>query len=235
MQFLILAAEDESAFEAREHPERSAAYWSSWSGYLAALTEAGVLQGAGGLQPPWTATTLRVRDGRRLVQDGPYAETKEQLGGYFVVEVPDLDTALAWAERCPSAEYASVEVRPLVPPPRGCEPRGAGRVGRPHRGGGRPHVVRAPGRLPRLGHGRPGRRRGRAGRRPRGGAADLARARRPLPARVVAGHRRPPQPHRRRATTGHRVARAARDRAGDGGAPGAGPPPRARCRTTGCG
>lgn len=117
MQFLILATEDEAAFEAREDPGRSEAYWASWRGYLTALEEAGVLQGAGGLQPPWTATTVQVRDGRRLVQDGPYADTKEQLGGYFVVEVPDLDTALAWAERCPSAGYASVEVRPLLPPP----------------------------------------------------------------------------------------------------------------------
>ena len=95
----------------------SGAYWDAWQGYIAALTDSGVLAGAGGLQPPWTATTVRVREGRRLVQDGPFAETKEQLGGYFVIDVPDLDTALAWAERCPSAAYASVEVRPLLPPP----------------------------------------------------------------------------------------------------------------------
>ena len=114
MKFLILAAEDDAAFEARDDTERSAEYWASWSGYLAALAEAGILDGAGGLQPPWTATTLRVREGKRLVQDGPYADTKEQLGGYFVIEVPDIDTALVWAERCPSAGYASVEVRPLL-------------------------------------------------------------------------------------------------------------------------
>lgn len=117
MQYLILATEDDAAFEAREDPTRSGQYWASWAGYIAALTEAGILQGAGGLQPPWTATTLQVREGRRIVQDGPYADTKEQLGGYFVIEVPDLDTALTWAQRCPSAEYASVEVRPLMPPP----------------------------------------------------------------------------------------------------------------------
>jgi hypothetical protein len=57
-----------------------------------------------------------VQDGRRVVQDGPFADTKEQLGGYFVIEVADLDEALIWAERCPSAGYASVEVRPLLPP-----------------------------------------------------------------------------------------------------------------------
>lgn len=117
MQFLILAQEDEAAFAARDDAELSGPYWESWMGYIAALTDSGLLAGAGGLQPPWTATTVRLREGRRLVQDGPYADTKEQLGGYFVIEVPDLDTALEWAQRCPSASYGSVEVRPLLPPP----------------------------------------------------------------------------------------------------------------------
>ena len=63
-----------------------------------------------------TATTVRIRDGKRLVQDGPFADTKEQLGGYFVIEVPDLDAALEWAARAPSAACASVEVRPVLPP-----------------------------------------------------------------------------------------------------------------------
>ena len=117
MQYLILAAEDDAAFAARDDADRSTAYWESWQGYIAALTESGLLAGAGWLQPPWTATTVRVRDGRRSVQDGPYAETKEQLGGYFVIDAPDLDTALLWAERCPASSCASVEVRPLLPPP----------------------------------------------------------------------------------------------------------------------
>jgi hypothetical protein len=60
---------------------------------------------------------LRLREGQRLLQDGPFADSKEHLGGYFVVDVADLDAALKWAERCPSATYASVEVRPLLPPP----------------------------------------------------------------------------------------------------------------------
>ena len=115
MKFLILAMEDDAAFAAREDPTASGPYWDSWTGYLAALNDSGILDDAAGLQPPWVATTVRVRDGRRLVQDGPFAETKEQLGGYFVIDVADLDTALTWAERCPSAAYASVEVRPLLP------------------------------------------------------------------------------------------------------------------------
>lgn len=115
MQFMILAYEDDNAFESRDDPDRSGEYWASWGGYIAALTESGVLAGAGGLLPPSTATTLQVRDGARMLQDGPFADTKEQLGGYFVIEVDDLDAALEWAAVCPSAEYASVEVRPLMP------------------------------------------------------------------------------------------------------------------------
>ena len=115
MRYLIMATETEDAFGARQDPDRAGPYWAAWSEYIAALTDSGDLVAAGGLQPPSAATTVRRRDGRRLVQDGPFADTKEQLGGYFVVEVPDLDAALAWADRCPSAGYASVEVRPLLP------------------------------------------------------------------------------------------------------------------------
>jgi hypothetical protein len=116
MRYLMLAVEVPEAFASRED-DRSDGYWSSWRGYLDALTESGVLIDAGGLHPPSTATTVRLRDGRRLLQDGPYADTKEQLGGYFVLEVPTLDAALAWAERCPCAASGSVELRPLLPPP----------------------------------------------------------------------------------------------------------------------
>jgi hypothetical protein len=116
VQYLILATETADAFAARADPERTVAYWSAWTGYIEALAQSGVMVSAGGLQPPETATTVRLQEGRRVVQDGPFADTKEQLGGYFVVDVPDLDAALGWAERCPAAGYASVEVRPLLPP-----------------------------------------------------------------------------------------------------------------------
>ena len=68
--------------------------------------------GGSGLQPPSVATTVRQRDDKRQVQDGPYADTKEQLGGYYEIEVADLDTALDWAARCPAAATGAVEVRP---------------------------------------------------------------------------------------------------------------------------
>jgi len=115
VQYMILAMEQPAAFQERES-DRSDEYWSAWSGYIRALTDSGVLTSAGGLQPPQTASTLRLRDGRRLLQDGPFADTKEQLGGYFVIEVADLQSALDWAQRCPAATDGAVEVRPLLPP-----------------------------------------------------------------------------------------------------------------------
>lgn len=85
----------------------------AWQAYDRALSEAGVRVAGSGLKHPSTATTVRLRDGRRLVQDGPFAETREQLGGYIVLEVPTLHEALEWAARCPAAAYGAIEVRPL--------------------------------------------------------------------------------------------------------------------------
>ena len=115
MQYLLMAMETADAFAARADPERSGPYWDAWNAYIEALAGSGVMTAAAGLQGPDVATTVRVEAGRRAVHDGPFADTKEHLGGYFVIEVDSLDDALAWAERCPSAAYASVEVRPLLP------------------------------------------------------------------------------------------------------------------------
>jgi hypothetical protein len=79
-----------------------------------AMAGAGVLVDSGGLQPPLAATTIRVRDGETLLSDGPFAEIKEQLGGYYVLDCEDLDAALRYAAMIPSAKYGSVEVRPLM-------------------------------------------------------------------------------------------------------------------------
>ena len=114
MQYLLMAMESADDFAARSDPERSEAYWEAWNAYLEALAASGVMTAAAGLQGPDVATTVRVEAGRRVLHDGPFADTKEHLGGYFVIDVDTLDEALQWAERCPSAAYASVEVRPLL-------------------------------------------------------------------------------------------------------------------------
>jgi hypothetical protein len=81
--------------------------------YNEALTKAGVFIGSNRLQPSASATTLRTVDGKMQVLDGPYADSKEQFGGYYMIDVPDLDAALSWAARCPAVEYGVVEVRAI--------------------------------------------------------------------------------------------------------------------------
>ncbi|WP_244465608.1 YciI family protein [Devosia chinhatensis] len=98
-------------------PDRAGPYWGAWNAYIGALYEAGVVLRGDGLLPPAAATTVRLDGGNRLVQDGPVAASKEQLAGYVVIEVPDLDAALSWAARSPSSTYGATEVRPVLPPP----------------------------------------------------------------------------------------------------------------------
>lgn len=119
MKYAIIVYETPTELAARDEPARAGAYWGAYAAYSQALVAAGVAAGGAGLQPPALATTLRLRGGQRHVQDGPFADTKELLGGFFVIDVPDLDAALVWAERCPSAASGSVEVRPMLPPPPG--------------------------------------------------------------------------------------------------------------------
>jgi hypothetical protein len=112
MKFTILVYESEADFSARTDTRRKDAYWGAYRAYTKALTDAGVMAGGAPLEPAPRATTIRHKNGTRQVQDGPYAEAKEQLGGYYVIEVPDLDRALDWAARCPAASSGAVEVRP---------------------------------------------------------------------------------------------------------------------------
>jgi hypothetical protein len=97
-----------------EDEVRAAANGDVWGAYTRALIDAGVLVGGNALHPSSTATTLRMEAGRRHVQDGPYAATKDQLGGFYLIEVPDLDAALHWAALNPAAERGAVEVRPVL-------------------------------------------------------------------------------------------------------------------------
>lgn len=85
---------------------------AAFDAYAKSLDASGVLVSADILQPVAASTTVSVRDGVLRVQDGPFADTKERLNGTFVIDVPDLDAAIAWAEKCPGAQYGAVEIRP---------------------------------------------------------------------------------------------------------------------------
>jgi hypothetical protein len=112
MNYTLIIYESEDDFALRTDREKSKAYWAAWPLYTKALQEAGIFVGGAGLQPPDKATVVKLRDGRRHVQDGPYAETKEQLGGFYIIQAPNLDAALDWAARVPVGPGGLVEVRP---------------------------------------------------------------------------------------------------------------------------
>src|SRR3954447_7409846 len=112
MQYMILIYGDEKGFMTLSEAEMNAAY-GAYMAYSKELAQAGVMVGGASLQPIATATTVRVKNGKPTTTDGPFAETKEQLGGYYIVNVPNLDEALKWAAKCPGASHGSCEVRPL--------------------------------------------------------------------------------------------------------------------------
>ena len=112
MQYLLLLHAQESGFT-HMTPEQQQQGMAAYMAYTEALIKAGAFKGSNRLQFVSTATTVRVVDGKTQVLDGPYADSKEQLGGYFLIDVPDLDAALSWAARCPGASHGVVEVRPV--------------------------------------------------------------------------------------------------------------------------
>lgn len=112
MQYLLMLYTRENGwFELTPAQQQEA--MKDYGAFTEALHKAGIFRGANRLQRASNATTVRVTDGKSLVLDGPYAESKEQLGGYFLIDVPDLDTAISWAARCPAASHGIVEVRPV--------------------------------------------------------------------------------------------------------------------------
>lgn len=116
MQYMLLLNETAEDIAMRNDPANAGPYWGGWNAFIGAMAQAGIIVKGDGLHGPHLATTLRLRDGVRRVEDGPFADTKEQLGGYFVIEVADLDAALDWAAQAPCALTGSVEVRPVLPP-----------------------------------------------------------------------------------------------------------------------
>ena len=117
MQFMLMFSETAADLAQREDAHAAPAYWGAWNAYIGALGQAGVIVSGNGLQPPHTATRVQMRDGKRQIHDGPYPDSKEYLGGYFIIEVPSLDDALEWAARSPNVSTGTTEVRPVLPPP----------------------------------------------------------------------------------------------------------------------
>ena len=114
MQYLLMIYSKEGAWEKLSPAEQQQGL-AAYNAFTEALKKSGSLAGSNRLRGASTATTVRVANGKPQVQDGPYADTKEQLGGYYLIDVADLDAALAWAGRCPGASHGIVEVRPVWP------------------------------------------------------------------------------------------------------------------------
>jgi len=112
MQYLLMVYVNEAGWPKLSKAEQDQGM-AAYTAYTEALRTAGVLKGSNRLQPSSTATTLRAANGRSQVLDGPYADSKEQLGGYYLIDVPDLNSALSWAARCPGVGHGVIEVRPL--------------------------------------------------------------------------------------------------------------------------
>jgi len=112
MQYMIMNYVPASTAEGAAPPDEAA--MAAWGAYTKAMLDAGVMRGGNALKPGYSATTVRLRDGRRDVHDGPYADSKDELGGYYIIDVPDLESALKWAALNPAAAYGAVEVRPVM-------------------------------------------------------------------------------------------------------------------------
>ena len=112
MQYLLTLYSDEAGWD-KMTPEQQKQGYAAYMSYTEALKSAGAYVGSNRLRPTATATTLRTADGKTQVLDGPYADSKEQLGGYFLIDVSDLDAAISWASRCPGVQHGIVEVRAI--------------------------------------------------------------------------------------------------------------------------
>jgi hypothetical protein len=112
MRYMLMTYVQGDEFAKLPKAEQEKGY-AAYFAYAEALKKAGVLRENHGLEPSSTATTVRITNGKPQVLDGPYADTKEQFGGYFIIDVADLDAAIAWAARCPAAGHGVVEIRPL--------------------------------------------------------------------------------------------------------------------------
>jgi hypothetical protein len=113
MQYLLLIYGDQNGWESMSEEERGQVF-QDYGTFTQELENSGSMVGGNALQPTQTATTVRVRNDETLTTDGPFAETKEQLGGYYLVDVNSIDEALEWAAKIPGARHGSIEVRPVM-------------------------------------------------------------------------------------------------------------------------
>jgi hypothetical protein len=113
MQYLLLIYDQESQWDKLSEADQGKMY-KEYGDFTQAITQSGHYVGGNQLHPVAKATTVRVREGKKVITDGPFAETKEQLGGYYMINAKDLDDAVAIAARIPSAKFGSIEVRPIV-------------------------------------------------------------------------------------------------------------------------
>lgn len=113
MKYMLLIMGDEKQMASA--PVDDTGMSPAYQAYNTAMAKAGVYVGGERLRPTDSATTVKMRDKKAVVLSGPYAETQEQLGGYYVIDVPDLDAAIQWAKDCPAAEFGTIEVRPIWP------------------------------------------------------------------------------------------------------------------------
>jgi hypothetical protein len=112
MQYLLMLHSEEAGWERMTKEQQEQGY-AAYMAYTEALKQAGALRSSNRLRPSSAATTVRVTNGKPQVLDGPYVESKEQIGGYYLIDVADLDAAISWAARCPGASHGTVEVRPV--------------------------------------------------------------------------------------------------------------------------
>lgn len=114
MQYLLMLYSQESGWEKMTDAEKAQAI-GAYGAYTQALKNAGALVSSSRLQASSTATRVQIADGKSQVLDGPYSDSKEQLGGFYLIEAADLDAAISWASRCPGASHGIIEVRALWP------------------------------------------------------------------------------------------------------------------------
>lgn len=114
MQYMLMIFEDEAIMNRNVEAKGFEAYMAPWFSYSEEMREAGVMVDGNPLQEGAKATTVSVRNGKRTIHDGPFIDSKEQLGGYYIIDVTDLDEAIKWAEKCPASKDGHIELRPIA-------------------------------------------------------------------------------------------------------------------------